>query len=57
MRFKMAKKANEPKRQAFIYNPNFTGFINEMPQDAKDKMLTENPELHKRLFGEKSSEK
>lgn len=33
-----------------IYSPYFSGFLDEMPEDAKLKMKEENPELYKQIF-------
>lgn len=48
----MAKKVIEEVRRTKIGSPFFCGFLDEMPQDAKDKMLVEKPELHKQIFKE-----
>ena len=46
----MAKTITTPKRRTVIGCPFYEGFLDEMPQEAKDKMKAEKPELHKQLF-------
>ena len=48
----MAKKTVilEPIRRTKIYSPFFSGYLDEMPLEAKDRMKAEKPEIHKRLF-------
>lgn len=35
-----------------IYSPFFKGYLDEMPQEAKDKMKAEKPDVYKSIFGE-----
>ena len=44
----MAKKIEVNRVE--IACPYFTGYLDEMPQEAKDGMKAEKPEIHKRLF-------
>jgi hypothetical protein len=37
-------------RRTVIGSPFFCGFLDEMPQDAKDKMRDENPKMYGRIF-------
>lgn len=37
-------------RRTVIGSPFFCGFLDEMPQEAKDKMRDENPKMHERIF-------
>ena len=47
----MAKKiTTEPTRRTHIASPYFEGYLDEMPQEAKDRMKAEKPELHKSIF-------
>lgn len=46
----MAKKTITQQRRTKIGCPFFEGYLDEMPQDAKDKMKAEKPELHKQIF-------
>jgi len=45
----MAKKI-EKVRRTVIGCPFYEGFLDEMPQEAKDRMKAEKPEVHKMLF-------
>ena len=49
----MAKKVITEVRRTKIGSPYFCGFLDEMPQDAKDLMLVEKPEVHKLIFEKK----
>ena len=48
----MAKKTVtiESTMRVKIYSPFFSGYLDEMPIEAKDRMKAEKPEVHKMLF-------
>lgn len=47
----MAKKVIIEVRRTKIGSPYFCGFIDEMPQDAKDAMMIGDLKLYERIFG------
>jgi len=46
----MAKKAVEQLPRVKIYSPYFVGYIDEMPEEAKERMRSEKPEVYKGIF-------
>lgn len=48
----MAKTVTIPTRRTIIGSPYFEGFLDQMPQEAKDRMKESDPNLHKIIFGE-----
>ena len=44
----MAKKATEP--DVLIFSHDYKGLKSKMPQEAKDRMRDEKPEVYKKLF-------
>jgi len=42
-----------PIRRTHIASPFFVGYLDEMPQEAKDRMKAEKPEVHKHIFEKK----
>ena len=45
----MAKKEviTDPTRRTKIYSPFFSGYLDEMPQEAKDALILRNPKAEK----------
>lgn len=46
----MAKQKVEVRRTV-IGSPYFCGFLDEMPQEAKDAMMLDNLKLYEQIFG------
>lgn len=46
----MAKKIVSNTRRTIIGCPFYNGFLDEMPLDVKEKIMTENPKLYKFIF-------
>jgi len=49
----MAKKAVEQLPRVKIYSPYFEGYIDEMPEEAKERMRTKNPKYTKEFSNPK----
>ena len=43
----MAKKVTQPIRRTKIFSKEFTGYLDEMPQEAKDALVARNPKAAK----------
>lgn len=43
----MAKKVTTPIRRTKIFSTEFTGYLDEMPQEAKDALVLRNPNAAK----------
>lgn len=50
----MAKKVIEQVQRVKIVSPEFTGYLDEMPQEAKDALVARNPKAAK-LFEPKET--
>ena len=49
----MAKKVISATRRTVIGCPFYNGFLDEMPLDVKEKIMTENHNLYKFIFEKK----